>query len=644
MHFGYAGKILRIDLSSETTTDVATSLYIDRFLGGRGLAAKIYWDSVPASAGAFNADNVLVFVTGPFGGLPVVGGSRWQVCGKSPATSPTAFSYGNFGGMWGAELKFAGYDALVIEGKSEKPVYLHIHANRAELRDASSLWGKGAAQAREILKSEMASSVKVVAIGPAGENMAVMANLLADNDAAGSIGLGAVMGSKKLKAITVQRAVREVKIAHPDRLRELTEYYRSLDRGLHGILGDADFKISGPNVRKDPCYGCLGNCIRVVYQATDGTKGKYMCSGPFFYKSYADRYYDRPTDVPFHANRLCDDYGLDLMAVASAMYWLQRCYKASILTDDNTGIPISQLGSLEFAGTLIRKMAFREGFGDVLAQGLSVAAEWVGGGAEELVPSFLYQGDQIEMYSPRLYLTNALLYAMEPRMPIQQLHEVSQPLGKWLSWYLKREGAYVSTDVLRAIARRFWGSETAADFSTYEGKALAAKKTQDRQYAKECLGLCDFLWPILDIEHSPDHVGDPTLESKILSAVTGEEVDEEGLNRIGERVFNLQRAILIREGRQGRQDDVLPEHSFTMPLKLDMTNPDCLLPGRENQIISRKGSVVDRREFEKMKDEYYELRRWDVSSGLQTRALLEDLELTDVADYLKGSGLVSQAD
>ena len=225
-------------------------------------------------------------------------------------------------------------------------------------------------------------------------------------------------------------------------------------------------------------------------------------------------------------------------------------------------------------------------------------------------------------------------------MPIQQLHEVSNLVFKWMNWVRKTEGAAVSSDVIRAIAKRFWGSEIAADFSTYEGKALAAKMIQDREYAKECLILCDFLWPILDLENSEDHVGDPTLESKILSAVTGNEVDEEGLYRIGERVFNLQRATLVREGHRGREFDTLPDFLFTMPLEHDQMNPECLVPGKGGEVISRKGSVVDRQEFEKMKGEYYQLRGWDVATGLQTRAKLVELGLGDIADDLEQRGLI----
>ena len=199
-----------------------------------------------------------------------------------------------------------------------------------------------------------------------------------------------------------------------------------------------------------------------------------------------------------------------------------------------------------------------------------------------------------------------------------------------------------TTQTVRAIAAKFWGSELAVDFSTYGGKALAAKKIQDRTYAKECLILCDWLWPITELEFSEDHVGDPTLESKIVSAVTGKELDEEGLNGIGERVFNLQRAILVREGHRGRESDTLPEQAYTVPVAYEIFNRPMLLPGKDGEVICLKGAaVVDREAFERMKDEYYQLRRWDVATGLQTKATLEELELEDVAQDLEQRELIA---
>ena len=168
---GYAGKILRIDLSSGKITNTPTADYADRFLGGRGIANKIYWDEVPASVSAFDPENRMIFVTGPLAGFSGLAGSRWQVCGKAPAMSPEEYSYSNLGGRWGGQLKFAGYDALVIHGKADSPVYVFIQDDVVEIRDASALWGKTTVETRETLKSDLGSTFAVVACGPAGENL-----------------------------------------------------------------------------------------------------------------------------------------------------------------------------------------------------------------------------------------------------------------------------------------------------------------------------------------------------------------------------------------------------------------------------------------------------------------------------------------
>jgi aldehyde:ferredoxin oxidoreductase len=212
-----------------------------------------------------------------------------------------------------------------------------------------------------------------------------------------------------------------------------------------------------------------------------------------------------------------------------------------------------------------------------------------------------------------------------------------------VAWAKNEEGALLSSEAFRAIAKRFWGDELAVDFSTYEGKALAAKKIQDRETAKECLILCDFLWPIMEQATSEDHVGDPTLESKIVSAVIGKEVDEKGLYEIGARVFNLQRAVLVREGGYGRDFDYPPDLCFSDPLQFDNQNPDCLMPGKDGEIISRKGAVLERKEFERMRDEYYALRQWDLDTGFQTRQFLEALNLSDVVEDLEKRGKIGKS-
>jgi len=636
--------------------------YAEGFLGGRGIAAKIYWDEVPPDINAFDPENRMIFVTGPLAGFSGLSGSRWQVCGKAPAMIPEQFSYSNFGGRWGAQLKFAGFDGMVIQGRSDKPVYLFVQDDVAEIRDASALWGKSTVETREILKRELGSTVAVVACGPAGENLVTYAILLADNDSSGSSGFGAVMGSKNLKAIAVRGRGR-VTAADPDRLKELRQYVRQLsvkdiprpttighaatettstqDSAASQSIVDLHFEVvPGQKAKLDLCLGCIGHGGRIIVESRDGkTSGKSYCGSALFYIGRAQRFYGEQNEVPFYANRLCDDYGVDALSIMSIIMWLSRCRHAGILTDENTDIPLSKVGSWEYIETLVKKMSLREGFGDALAQGIERAAEIAGRGTKELITDFMSKAGHHLTYCPRMFPAHGLLYAMEPRQAINQLHEMGVTLFQFVNWASKLEGAYLSSDIFRRIAARFWGSELAVDFSTYDGKALAAAKIQDREYAKESLILCDFAWPILHTALG-DHVGDPAVESKILSAITGKEVDEEGLYRIGERVFNLQRAIHVREGHNGRESDQIPESLYSMPLKGDEMNPECLAPGKDGEIISRKGAVVDREKFERMKDEYYQLRGWDVATGLQTRTKLEELGLQEIAQDLEQRGLV----
>jgi aldehyde:ferredoxin oxidoreductase len=399
-------------------------------------------------------------------------------------------------------------------------------------------------------------------------------------------------------------------------------------------------------MKKQVCYGCSGNgCWRETYEASDGTKGKYMCGSSMFYQGLAYKYYGEPNEVPFLATKLCDDYGLDAFGIATSITWLRRCRRAGILTEEGTGIPISEKGSLDFIQTLVKKISLRDGFGDTLARGVFRAADAVGKGSKELIQGMItdyaIKAEEPPGGDPRLFAPIALFHAMEPRVARYQYAETIRPLSAWLAWVRGDEDAYVTSEVWRRVAREFLGGEMAADFSTYDGKALAAKMVQDRESAIASLILCIYVWPIMTVRNSETHVGDPALESRLLSAATGREVDEEGLRRMGEVIFNLERAIRVREGHCGRESDVLPEPYFTDPLVTNVQNAECLVPGKDGEVISRKGEVVDRDEFERMKDEYYQLRGWDVATGLQTRSKLEELGLGEVAEDLEQRKLMA---
>ncbi len=642
---GYSGRILSIDLSTGGVKETPTESYSPLFLGGRGIAAKIYWDEVPPDISPFDPENRLIFITGPVTATTGFCGSRWQVCGKSPQHD--TFSYCNLGGNWGAQLKRAGYDGLVVSGQAEGPAYLWITNNGVEIRRADHLMGQGAIACRESLKGELGKTVNVVAIGPAGENRVAFANLIADKNASGSGGLAAVMGAKNLKAIAV-RGERKVVPADAEWLLALKKRSLAIMSGLDEEFVSGVIPFRDPNTlektSRDVCYSCTGHkCIRKNYRMDNGQKGKFMCASSYFYMMWATIYYGKSTDVPFLAAQLCDDYGIDTHVMEPLLVWLILCRDEGILTEEETGLPFSKLCSLEFIEALVKKISYREGIGDILAAGTPKAAKALGKKAEELTGDFINTEGHRPFYGPRIYLTTGLFHAMEPRLAIQQLHEVVTIVMRWsLNEIQKPEKPGVTTEILRAIAKRFWGSELAADFSTWEGKALASARIQDRQHAKESLILCDFNWPIMYSEATVDKVGDPTLESQICSAVTGKEVDEEGLYRIGARVFNLQRAILIREGWQGRAGDALDEYEFTSPAAdiEALGNPDALIPGEEGRTISRNGLVIDRKQFEEMKDEFYAIRGWDIKTGLQKKATLEGLDLGDVAITLEEEGFL----
>ena len=629
--FAYAGKILWVDLSTGAITTLPTAAYADRFIGGRGIGAKIYWDEVPPQIGAYDPQNRLIFTTGPAAGFARLAGSRWQVCGKSPSTRPAFFSYANLGGSWGSRLKFAGFDGLVVYGKAKKPVYLSIDSNTVQIKDATHLWGRTTTGTFPDLRAQIGEKYRIVTIGPAGENRVAFATLVADDDSTASGGFGSVMGSKNLKAIAVAGSIKP-EAADPARLKQLADLIFKFRKGTWDV-----YPSPAPGrTRRKACYGCAAGCLREYYRMNDGQQVKFFCQAGDFYRKAALSYYGTWNETIVHATRLCNGYGLDTAVLQPLIEWLSNCRHAGILEERKTGLPLSEIGSYEFIDTLVKQIAFREGFGDLLAEGTIQAAKSVGNGSSELIgDTIATRASEMSDYDPRLFITTGLLYAVEPRRPIQQLHEISLTVNQWLQWLKGIPHSFLLTEAFLSIAERFWGSRAAADFSTYEGKALAAKKIQDRQYAKESLILCDFLWPITWVRHLHNHVGDPTLESRVYSTLTGNETDEKGLSQIGERIFNLQRSILIREGWKGRDDDNPAAFAFETPLKKALLNRDCLVPGKDGQAVSRKGLVLEKEEFETLKDEYYELRGWETSSGIPRRAKLNDIGLGDVADDLE---------
>jgi aldehyde:ferredoxin oxidoreductase len=634
--FGYAGKILKIDLSGGKVSKVPTAEYADRFIGGHGIAAKIYWDTVPPGAKAFDPENCLIYASGPVAGFSRFAGSRWKICGKSVLGDRESFNYSNLGEKWGTFLKFAGYDALAVQGKADKLVSIFINNGTVTIKDAANLRGKLTFDVVDTLKKEYGKDASILTIGPAGEKLLTYATVFADEGASGSGGLGAVMGSKNLKAIIIAPNNNRPQAAHPERLRKIADEIRDM-RPPDSI--PSLWEVPGLT-REHSCYGCGIGCGRHNYSLNGGRRYKSLCESSIFYSWAVEKYSGKADGAQLLATRLCDGYGIDTSVMHGMIEWIDTCQEAGFITEEQTGLPLKKVGSPEFIEKLTGMIARQEGFGQILARGTIVAAKEIGAEAEKCVHRYIStRGSETKDYDPRVLITTSLIYATEPRRAIQQLHSLCSLLMAWLGMGKSKPGKFFTIENFLNVAEKFWGSAISADFSTLEGKPLAAKTVQDHAFAKESLVLCDPTWPIMIVRGG---IGDATLESRIYSAITGRETDEQELNKAGERIFNLQRAILLRQGWRGRQDDRLLDYYHTEPLEKGelFWNTDGLVPGKGGEIISKIGTVVDRNDFEKLKDEYYEIRGWDVASGLPTAAKLTELGLSDIAQDLGQRELV----
>ena len=631
--YGWCGKILNVDLSNMRVSELDTMDYADRFLGGRGIATKIYWEEVGPDVDAFDPENRLILMSGPLGATGTQGASRFEVVGKSPMLMPEGFCYGNLGGFFGPYLKRAGYDGVVISGRSEKPVYLWIHDGKAQMLDASFLWGKGVYAVRDILKETHGKNVRFVTTGVAGENMCRSANLMTDNEGSATGGFGAVMGSKNLKAVAVLGTGRPA-VANPEELKRLNKLAVQLNKRdpLMAPYPEEQVRRTG----KSSCYQCGLDCkYRNSFRTVSGKDVVRKCQSMFVYFPWVMGRPGESAETAVDATGICNDLSICTMEMYNIVQWLDACYKAGYLTDKETGLEIAKLGTRPFFENLANMIARREGFGDILAAGLLRAGEKLGSEARAHFANEVSGVGDGANYSAREYLMNGLLYALEPRQPIAMLHEISWLTGLWVMHQSNPESSPVTSAVFRAVAAKFWGNEKAWDLNTHAGKAEAAAKIIDRTYAKDSLLLCDSAWPIMVSKNTPDHVGDATLESRILSAVTGMETDEAGLHQYGERIFNLQRGVLLREGRRPKTDDVLKEFNFTDPVETVFMNPDVIVPGPGEEVVSRKGKTLDRDVFETMRKEFYNLRGWDAESGLQKAETLEGLGLSDLVQDLK---------
>jgi aldehyde:ferredoxin oxidoreductase len=535
------------------------------------------------------------------------------VAGKSPMTYPERYCYGNIGGYFPAELKKAGYDGLILSGIAANPVYILIKDSQVEILEATEIWGTGAYKTAEVLRKVHSDKVKFLTTGQAGENRVRSAVIFGSHQSTSTAGFGAVMGSKNLKAIVVQ-GTGNPKVADPEKLKELNRYTIQISKRLDLTI-PPDVTMSGhghllEKIGKGKCYQCGLVCIRNKYRYGNRSdlEDYRRCEAMEYYMPWKYGYDDEPVDTFYNAPILANDYSICTFELRSTINWLYECYRSDSLTEEETGLPLSKIGTEEFLQKLLYSITYREGLGELLAEGLFRAGKQVPEKARNLLnPGILPVGEN-DAYMPRSSVVHALLDPMEPRMSRPLFHAGFARAARMTNM-MNPDVSPVTDEVFRQIAREFWGSEAAADAASYKGKALAAVNIQNRAYLEDSLGLCDSAWPIAYSFSKPDPAGDPDLEAKLYSAVTGNNSSE--LDLVMERVFTIQRLIMIREGRTLPDDDYPYEGNFEM--KVD-------LPGKP----------LDRDKYLQMLKEYYRLRGWDETLGIPLYSTLERLGIEDM--------------
>ena len=618
MH-GYNGKILRVNLSSGAiSVDEPDESFYRRYLGGRGFISYFLLKEVARNADALGAENKLVFATGPLTGVPVAGSGRNSVGAKSPLTN--LYGDGEVGGYWGAELKHAGYDAIIIEGKSEDPVFLWIKDGKAEIRDASHLRGKTTRDCEQLIKGELGDrNVCVAQIGPAGENLVRYACVINDlGHVCGRCGIGAVMGSKKLRAIAV-RGHRKVELADAGTISSIAKWYRdnfknirwSASLSVHGTTGNfaglnrtgvlptrnfresifegadnisAEAIEAGALKRRRGCYACPVRCKPVV-SVGEPYNVDPIYGGPEYETQAALGSFCGVDNLGalLKGNELCNANGLDTISTGVTIAFAMECFERGILTKKDTGGLALNFGNAEAMLQMIEMIARREGFGKVLAEGSARAAQAIGKGAEEFAMQVKQQ--EIPMHDPRWKQGLGIGYAVSPT-GADHCHNI-------------HDGDYARRITNELNSLGVFEPLPINDLSSAKVRLLYYGSTW--RHLLDCLVICLFI--SFDVQQIVD----------LVRATTGWPTSAFELMKIGERCIQMTRAFDIREG-MSKDEDKLPERFFT--------------PFASGPL---KGLKIEKEALAKARDIYYDIAGWDRESGAPTLGKLQELGIEWVA-------------
>lgn len=634
--YGWADTILHVDLTRRKTTKEPFQEHLGKaFLGGRGLNAKLLWDYVNSGAEPLSPDNVLIFGAGPLTGTTAPSAGRTTVTSKSPLTN--LYLKTSMGGHWGVELRFAGYDHLVLHGASEHPVYLWINDGNVELREASHLWGLDVRETDRAIRQELGDEcAKITCIGPAGEKLVRIAAIMSSiYHAAARGGIGAVMGSKKLKAIAV-RGTGSVTIKDPKSFREVSFAAREAvakDSGAsslyqYGTAGGVawtneqggfpayNFRVGYCEIvepltgeylvekkylkRRVGCFGCTISCHRYTTIEKGPYAGTYT-GGPEYetLSALGAGAGVFGTEPVIRANELCNTMGLDTISTGAVIQWAMESFERGVLTREDTGGMDLIFGNDEALINLIRMIAYKEGIGDLLSEGVRRASEKIGKDSWKwaICNSKGMEQSRVETRCSKAY---ALAFAVNPRGP-DHLHTTT----------MAECGA--SPEAVALIEKLTGDKKWASPYCT-EFRPEIVRWHEDCYAVLEGLGLCSFTATVA-------YGVTPRNMAEMFSAATGVHATENEIMLAGRRIVTLEKCFNVREGADRKQDD-LPWRLMHEPAPTG----------------SGKGMLNSPQELGAMLDAYYSLHGWDRATSRPYKETLEELGLAKIGDELERMG------
>ncbi len=638
MPYGYTGKILRVDLTNrKTEIETQDDAFYRAYMGGRGMVAYYLLKELPRGIDAFDPRNLLIFAAGPLTGAAFSGQGRNGAGAKSPLTD--GFGNAEGGGYWGAELKRAGLDGIVVTGRADQPTYLWIHDGACEFRDAAHLWGKTTGETEDAMRAELndpsarSGAIRTALIGPAGENRVRFAAIVNDRSHfIGRSGLGAVMGSKNLKGIAVRAPQGKplMEVANPAGVQALSKWMgANLDKvaGLHehGTAGflrflsksgglptynfrlghfDANEKITGQTMtatiltKRETCYACAVRCKRVVEVKDDPNVGATLSGRPP--RPYIDPLYGGPEYETMSAlgsnggvddliavakaNELGAAYGFDTISMGATIAFAMECFENELLSPQELDGVELRFGNARAMLEMVHKIARREGFGNVLAEGAARAAKIVGRGAEEY--AMHVHGQEVPMHEPRLKAALGVGYAVSPTGAdhMHNLHDTG---------YTKENEGLKNLRTLEPDLRPLPANDLSAD------KMRLLIANANWAHVLDSAVMCHFL------PYTPQQLSD------VLNAATGWEMTPREYHQIGARAATIARALNLREGWRAAED--------TLPKRFFQAFESGPLAGQE----------YSQEKFAAATREYYRQMGWD-ERGVPTLERLRELGVEEV--------------